>query len=37
MKWGTDNFEEDEDDRPEFEGTPAKSPVDGSDYAYFSP
>jgi hypothetical protein len=31
------SFEEEEVERPEFEGQPTISPVDGSEIRYFSP
>lgn len=46
MKWGTEDFEEDEQPRPEFEldqlgggkvVRDAKSPIDGSTYLFFPP
>jgi hypothetical protein len=35
MKWGTNGFEEEELTRPQFEGIPMKSPVNGHEYLYF--
>jgi hypothetical protein len=35
MKWGTHGFEEEEEDRAEFEGVDTQSPIDGSEMVYF--
>eukprot|EP01035_Chromulina_nebulosa_P019508 gene19508-25404_t len=35
MRWGVVGFEEEEQDRPQFEGKSTSSPVDGSDTTYF--
>mmetsp|Transcript_16737 Transcript_16737/g.28381 ORF Transcript_16737/g.28381 Transcript_16737/m.28381 type:complete len:742 (+) Transcript_16737:144-2369(+) len=35
MKWGMVGFEDTEQDRPEFDGEPSISPVDGSKMLYF--
>ena len=35
MMWGTEEFEESEQDRPEFVGVNMASPVDGSQFVYF--
>eukprot|EP00601_Ochromonadales_sp_CCMP2298_P007360 CAMPEP_0173208830 /NCGR_PEP_ID=MMETSP1141-20130122/22749_1 /TAXON_ID=483371 /ORGANISM="non described non described, Strain CCMP2298" /LENGTH=736 /DNA_ID=CAMNT_0014135355 /DNA_START=177 /DNA_END=2384 /DNA_ORIENTATION=+ len=35
MKWGMVGFEDTEQDRPEFEGEPSISPIDGSKMLYF--
>lgn len=37
MEWGVVGFESEEDDRPQFDGKPTSSPVDGSEMLYFSP
>ncbi|KAE9032178.1 hypothetical protein PR003_g10888 [Phytophthora rubi] len=37
LEWGMTNFEEEEVERPEFEGIPTISPIDGSEIRYFSP
>lgn len=37
LEWGMTNFEEEEVERPEFEGMPTISPIDGSEIRYFSP
>lgn len=36
MRWGMIGFEEEEEDRPQFEGTVRRSPVTGHPYLYFS-
>jgi len=35
MMWGTESFEDDESDRPEYQGVKSFSPVDGSEILYF--
>ena len=35
MMWGMSGFEEEEEDRPEFEGETISSPVTGEDETYF--
>merc|ERR1711871_1673339 len=35
MEWGVWGFEDEEQDRPTFEGYQIKSPIDGEDYTYF--
>ncbi|KAL4144975.1 hypothetical protein PRNP1_012649 [Phytophthora ramorum] len=37
LEWGMSTFEEEEVERPEFEGQPTISPIDGSEIRYFSP
>jgi hypothetical protein len=37
MRWGMIGFEEEEEDRPQFEGTTRRSPVTGHPYTYFAP
>eukprot|EP00638_Chattonella_subsalsa_P015368 CAMPEP_0117851498 /NCGR_PEP_ID=MMETSP0949-20121206/22438_1 /TAXON_ID=44440 /ORGANISM="Chattonella subsalsa, Strain CCMP2191" /LENGTH=784 /DNA_ID=CAMNT_0005699333 /DNA_START=338 /DNA_END=2692 /DNA_ORIENTATION=+ len=37
MLWGTRGFEEEEQERPQFEGEPSTSAVDGSPSYYFKP
>lgn len=37
LRWGTVDFEEDEPERPQFNGTIIKSYVDGADVKYFPP
>jgi len=36
MRWGMIGFEEEEEDRPQFEGVTRRSPVTGRPYLYFS-
>lgn len=36
MKWGMEGFEATEQVRPQFIGVPAKSPIDGKEYLYYS-
>jgi len=36
MKWGMIGFEEEEEDRPQFEGTKMRSPVHGKPTTYFA-
>jgi len=35
MEWGVTGFEDEEEDRPQYTGVIASSPVDGADYIYF--
>lgn len=35
MMWGTESFETDESERPEFQGVKVPSPIDGSEMLYF--
>ncbi|KAG6578286.1 uncharacterized protein IUM83_16509 [Phytophthora cinnamomi] len=37
LEWGMTTFEEEEVERPEFEGKPTTSPIDGSEMRYFDP
>ncbi|KAL3671142.1 hypothetical protein V7S43_004323 [Phytophthora oleae] len=37
LEWGMSTFEEEEVERPEFDGQLTTSPIDGSDMHYFSP
>lgn len=37
LEWGMSTFEEEEVERPEFEGDEITSPVDGTKTRYFSP
>jgi hypothetical protein len=35
MKWGTLGIEEVQQDRPQFQGIPLKSPINGREFAFF--
>lgn len=35
MKWGMTGYEDEEQTRPQFEGIPIKSPINGQEYLYF--
>lgn len=37
LEWGMTTFEDEETERPEFDGEEIESPVDGSKIRYFSP
>ncbi|OQR84255.1 hypothetical protein ACHHYP_13660 [Achlya hypogyna] len=37
LEWGMDGFEDEEEDRAEFQGEEITSPIDGSKMRYFSP
>jgi hypothetical protein len=37
LRWGMTGFEETESERPAFEGTVVKSPIDGKPTRYYSP